>query len=111
MDILFRERKFERQCNQYSLLVCAHGEVRARLIRKRLDALRAATNLEDLRNIPGRLHQLKGDRKGQLSLDLDQPYRLVLVPNHNPVPVTPDGGMDWSRITAVKILGIEDTHE
>ena len=111
MDILFRERKFEKQCNQHTALVRAQGGRRAPLIRARLDALRAATCLEDLRNIPGRLHELKKNRKGQLSLDLDHPYRLILIPNHDPVPSTEDGGMDWGRVTAVKILGIEDTHE
>jgi proteic killer suppression protein len=111
MDILFRERKFEKQCNQRAALVRAQGERRAQLIRARLDALSVATCLEELRNIPGRLHELKGDRKGQLSLDLDHPYRLIFTPNHTPAPATEDGGLDWRRVTAVKILGIEDTHE
>ena len=66
--------------------------------------------MEDLRNVPGRLHELKGDRKGQLSYDLDHPYRLIFVPAHEPVPSKQSGGMDWLRVTAVKILGIEDTH-
>lgn len=111
MDILFKERKFEKQCNRRVELVRAHGDRRARLIRARLDALSAATCLEDLRSVPGRLHELKGDRKGQFSFDLDHPYRLIFVPDHKPVPSAEDGGMDWSRVTAVKILGVEDTHE
>ena len=105
MDILFK------QCNQHSELVRAHGSRRAQLIRARLDALRAANWLADLRNVPGRLHELKGNRKGDLSFDLDHPYRLIFIPNHNPWPATEDGGMDWTRVNAVKILGIEDTHE
>jgi hypothetical protein len=67
--------------------------------------------LEDPRNTPGRIHEPKGDRKGQLSLDLDGPYRFLFVANHNPVPARPEGGMDWTRVTAVTILGVEDTHE
>ena len=110
MDILFKERKFEKQCNQKAALVRAQGGRRAQLLSARLDALRAATCLEDLRNVTGRLHELKGNRKGQLSLDLDHPYRLIFIPNHTPVPSTEDGGMDWGRVTAVNILGIEDTH-
>ena len=110
MDILFKERKFKKQCNQQAALLRAQGDRRAQLIRARLDALYGAICLEDLRNVPGRLHELKGDRKGQLSLDLDHPYRLIFIPDHDPVPSTEDGGMDWGRVTAVKILGIEDTH-
>jgi len=43
-------------------------------------------------------------------VDLDHPYRLIFVPNYNSVPVLPDGGLDWLKITAIKILGVEDTH-
>lgn len=111
MDILFKDRKFEKQCNQHSALVRAHGDRRAQFIRARLDALRAATCLEDLRNISGRLHELKGNRKGQLSFDIDHPYRLIFIPNHDPVPSTEDGGMNWKHVTAVKIIGIVNTHE
>jgi proteic killer suppression protein len=60
--------------------------------------------------MPGRLHELSGNRAGQLSLDLDGPYRLIFAPDHNPVPRRTDGGMDWNQITAVLVLEIEDTH-
>lgn len=111
MDIQFKTEKLAKECNTAKQLVRAHGDVRAKLIRRRLDALRAAVVLDDLRNTPGRLHELKGDRKGQFSFDLDGPYRLLFTPNHNPVPARPEGGIDWTRITAVMILGVEDTHE
>ena len=111
MDIQFGSDKLAKECNSSKLLVRAHGEARAKLIRRRLDAMRAAVVLDDLRNTPGRLHELRGDRKGQLSLDLDGPYRLLFVANQNPVPARPEGGIDWTRITAVTILGVENTHE
>jgi plasmid maintenance system killer protein len=111
VDIQFGNAKLAKESNSAKLLLKAHGEARAKLIRRRLDALRAAVVLADLRNTPGRLHELKGDRKGQFSLDLDGPYRLLFVANHNPVPARPEGGIDWTRITAVTILGVEDTHE
>ena len=111
MDIQFGSAKLAKECNSTKLLVKTQGEARAKLIRRRLDALRAAMVLGDLRNTPGRLHELKGDRKGQFSLDLDGPYRLLFVANQTPVPARPEGGIDWTRITAVTILGVEDTHE
>ncbi len=111
MELVFRTGKLGKECNDFALLRRVHGEQRAKLIRRRLDAIRAAVVLEDLRNVPGRLHELMGKRKGQLSLDLDGPYRLIFIPDHNPVPKKADGGMDWSQITAVLIVGIEDTHE
>ncbi len=44
-------------------------------------------------------------------MDLDHPYRLIFIPDHGPVPRHEDGGLDWSLVTAITILGVEDTHE
>jgi proteic killer suppression protein len=54
---------------------------------------------------------LTGNRARQLSLDLDHPYRLIFEPAHNPIPRKDDGGLDWSKVTAIIIIGVEDTHE
>ena len=112
MDIIFSGRKLERECNDQKLLVRRHGSRRAKLIQKRLTQLRAANVLEDIRNLPQlRCHELKGNRDEQLSVDLDHPYRLILVPANDPIPRKPDGGLDWKKVTAIRILGVEDTHE
>lgn len=61
---------------------------------------------------PSRCHELiQGRRRGQLSVDLDHPYRLIFTPGNDPVQTLEDGGLDWSQVTAIIILGIEDTHE
>ncbi len=64
-----------------------------------------------MRNLPGRCHELLHDRVGQLSLDLDHPYRLIFEPADEPIPKKPDGGIEWTKVTAVMIIGVEDTHE
>ena len=112
MDILFKVRKFEKQCNDFERLKKDHGERRAKLIRRRLDELWAANFLQVMRTLPqSRCHELKGIRAGQLSVDLDDPYRLIFKVANNPIPTKPDGGLDWTRVTAIEILGVEDTHE
>ena len=73
--------------------------------------MRAAQVLDDLRALPGRYHELGQNRKGQLAVNLDQPYRLVFEPADEPVPRTPDGGLDWSAVTAVRILEVVDYHD
>ena len=94
------------------MLVRVYGKRRAKLIRRRLDELKAVTTLEDIRRLPGpRCHELKGNKAGQLSVDLDHPYRLIFKPANDPLPEKPDGGLDWNQITAIEISGIEDTHE
>lgn len=111
MDILFHSDKFKEICNNYKKLKGGYGTHRAKLIKRRLDDLRAANELEIMRKLPGRCHELKGNRAGQLSLDLDGPYRLIFRPANDPIPRKQDSGLDWTKITAIIILGVEDTHE
>jgi proteic killer suppression protein len=111
MDIIFRDKSFGQECNRHDLLVKRQGQQRAKLIGRRLDDLRAAANLSFMRKLPGRCHELKGNKAGQLSLDLDGPYRLIFRVANDPVPTKPDGGLDWAQVTAIEILGLENTHE
>ena len=112
MEIIFNSTKMEKICNDSRKTQKYFGSIRAKIIRRRLDELRAADTLEDMRSLPSaRCHELSQNRKGQLSVDLDHPYRLLFVPEHAPVPTKADGGLDWSRVTAIRILGAEDTHE
>jgi len=115
LDISFKNKKLEKSFNEGRQLEKAHGIRRARKIRVRMAELRAATSLADFwppKSGPSRCHELtQGRRQGQLSVDLDHPYRLLFVPDHDPVPKHEDGGLDWSQVTAIKILGVEDTHE
>lgn len=112
MDIIFKSKKLEKQCNDFRLLVRQHGQARARKLRQRLDDLLAASSLAEVSKLPpARCHELVGDRAGQLSIDLDHPYRLILIPANDPTPLKEDGGLDWSKVTAIEIQGIEDTHE
>ena len=114
MDISFRHTKLEKEFNEGKRLEKVHGALRAKKIRIRLSELRASSNLYDFwppKSGPSRCHELTGNQKGTLSVDLDQPYRLLFIPNHDPVPLKPDGGLDWKQVTAIIITGIEDTHE
>ena len=114
MDISFKNKKLAKSFNEDARLVKIHGKLRAKKIRIRMKALRAATSLMDFwppKSPPERCHELtEGKRCGQLSVDLDHPYRLIFIPDHDPVPRLEDGGLDWSQATAIKILGVEDTH-
>ena len=117
MEISFISKKLEKEFNEGARLVKVHGPERAKKIRIRLAELRAAVTLYDFwppKKKPSRCHELaEGDRKGKfhLSVDLDYPYRLIFTPAHDPIPTHADGGLDWSKVTAVTILGVENTHE
>ena len=112
MDISFSTKKLCKECNDYTKLVRKHGDKCARLIRRRLDDLMDADSLLDFSRLPqARCHELKGDRKGQLALDLKHPLRLIIEPNYESIPAKPDGGLDWKAVTAITILGVEDYHD
>jgi len=106
----FRTTKLEKQCASERSRKKAFGDERGRRLGRRLSALLAASTLEDLRSAPGRLHELKGDRAGQYSIDLDGPYRLILEAVGDDETSAP-GNTAWSQITTVRIHSIEDTHE
>ena len=110
VDISFEDNRFEQDCNNHRSLVRRYGDRMARVIRRRLDDLDAAETLEEMRNLAGRCHELIGDRAGQISLDLVHPERLIFVPAEDPLPTKPDGGLDWTQVRSVQIIGIEDTH-
>ena len=115
MDILFRTTKLRKTCNSLRSAQRRWGTDCGRLVMRRLDELHAAEVLQDIRDLPqvrwrARGHQLTGDRKGQLSLDLKHPYRMIVEPADDPIPRRPDGGLDWSRVTAIRVLEVTDTH-
>ena len=113
MEILFASKKLQKQFNQHKEMQKAFGTQRVKRIAVVMAALRAAPALGTFAppySPPHRCHELTGNKKGKLSLDLDGPYRLIITPEHDPLPQRPEGGLDWHQVTAIKILGVEDTH-
>jgi len=111
MELSFTNKKLAKLLNSEKDTLRKYGADNGRRILLRLSQLAAVENLNELIAFPQvRLHQLKGDRDEQLSIDIKHPYRLIVIPNHSEIPRKPDGGLDWKQISAVKILEITDTH-
>jgi proteic killer suppression protein len=114
MIIGYKTRKLEKSLNIEKEMVRTYGTRRAKLLQTRLARLRAARSLMDFAppySGSARCHELKGDKAGIFSIDLDHPYRLLFRPDHDPLPQRSEGGIDWSQVIAIVILEIEDTHE
>jgi plasmid maintenance system killer protein len=111
VELAFERQQLASLCNSERALVRKFGPEAAKRIRRRLTQLAAATCLQDLRNAPGRCHELAADRAGHLNIDLHGPYRLIFAPTEHPPPAKSDGGLDWSAVIAVTISEITDTHE
>lgn len=87
------------------------GDQSARKVAQRLQELEAAESLADMRLLPAaRCHELAGDRKGQLSVEVHSGLRLVFEPDHNPIPRRPQGGLDLERVEAVTVIEVIDYH-
>ncbi len=113
MDITFATTKLKKELSEEKAMVKAHGPLRTKKLKIVLAMLRAAPVLAIFAppmSPPHRYHELTGDRKGQLTVDLDHPYRLVFRPRHDPLPMRTEGGLDWKQVTAIEIIEIEDTH-
>lgn len=114
MIITFANNKLKKQLSEEKTMLKAHGAERTKLLKRVMTSLFAAENLAIFAppySPPDRCHELSGNKKGQLSIDLNGPHRLVFKPDHAPIPKREEGGLDWSMVTAIKILGVENTHD
>jgi plasmid maintenance system killer protein len=88
----------------------SYGQL-ARKLNQRLQDLAEVENLAVMRSIPAaRCHELTGDRKGELAVNVSPNYRLIFEPLHDPIPKKDDGGLNWEEVTKIQINGIEDYH-
>ncbi len=109
MDIAFRREKLRKVCNDGRLLMKEYGRTRAMKIQLRLGELRAARTLAEMATLPAaRCHELQGERRGQLAVDLAHPWRLIFTPLEWIEKET--GGLDWNKVEAIVIEEIVDYH-
>ena len=111
MELHYHGRAMQKACTSEKEMKKKWGQVTAKILQRRLGELENAPTLEDMRRLPASgCHELARDRNGQLAVHLDHPRRLVFRPNHDRMPLKPDGGLDWSAVTSVVILEVVDYH-
>ncbi len=111
MDIHFRTTKLAKLCNSQKAMISKWNVPNAKKLQQRLYDLQDCTNLAEMTTLPAaHFHPLVGDRAGEFAVSLQGTWRLVFVPNHDPVPRKADGGTDLTRITAITIMEVEDYH-
>jgi len=109
--VTFRDKKLKKIASNEAKLIAKYGKVRGKKIKLRLDDLLTATTLEDVRNLPGKYHELTQDRKGQWACSLDGPYRLIFTPHEDPIPTDEDGRYIWVEIIGVEVIEIINYHK
>jgi len=80
------------------------------VLKRRLATLGAAPTMRDLDGAPGKFHPLSANRSGQFALHLWGQFRLIFVPDHDPIPTTDDGGIDQAHVTRISITEVVDYH-
>ena len=111
MEISYANSRIQKICTDVRAAQKVLGKAGTEVLQERLKQMQKVTCLEDLRFLPGAWHELVGDRKGQLACSLLKRVRLIFEPANDPRPLKPDGGLDWSKVTAVVNLEIVDYHK
>jgi plasmid maintenance system killer protein len=110
LEISYKSRKLEKQLTDPKEMSKSFGKL-ARKVNQRLKDLTDADNLAIMRTIPAaRCHELSGDRKDELAVDVSGNYRMIFEPGNDPVPKKGDGGLNWEEVTKIQINKIEDYH-
>lgn len=110
IEIAWSSRKLEKSCSDDRQGSKHWGADHWKLLKRRLAALRAAPTLADMKGVPGNCHPLHADRDGQFAVDLWGPYRLIFEPDHDPVTLLDDGGIDTTKVDQIKIKEVDDYH-
>jgi proteic killer suppression protein len=111
MEIGYRTRRLARICLEAAEAQRQLGPANARKLQQRLFELRTTDNLADMMQFASaRCHALRGDRAGQYAVSLQGPWRLVFVPDVDPLPRRADGGLDLAAVSAIEIMEVEDYH-
>jgi plasmid maintenance system killer protein len=110
VEISYKNRKLEKQLTDPREMAKSFGQL-ARKVNQRLKDLTDSDSLAIMRTIPAaRCHELTGDRKGELAVDVSGNYRMIFEPNHDPKPKKEDGGLNWEEVTKIQINEIDDYH-
>lgn len=103
----YDDPKFEKLLADERALRKKYGSDVVKTLARRYTSLKNTANLAELLQLPGRTHQLRGDRAGSFAMDLPNGRRLIFRPTP-PVPTHDDGGIDLKYVTQVTLIEISE---
>ena len=106
MGIAFATKRLRQLCETEVTARDALGEKVARKLRARLADLSAAQSVKDL--VAGSPREVCRDGTPAIAIKLSCGARLLFTANHSNLPMASRGGVDWSKVTRVKVICIED---
>ncbi len=108
LELAFETQELRAICEGEAEARRKLGDAVAEILKHRLADLRSVGSVEDMP--AGQPRVLEGSGGRLVSLDLGGGNQLVIGCNHIKPPVTDVGDIDWSRVTRIKILGVEMQH-
>ena len=105
MEIFFHTSRIRKICENDKLAIKKLGDICAKSLRNRLADLEAAETVGEL--LAGNPHPLKGNRKGQIAVNLTGGVRLIFKQNQAPHLNQP---IDWREVREIRIIDIGDYH-
>jgi hypothetical protein len=109
LELAFNTKPLRTLCESEFQAKSDLGERVAEILKHRLADLRAATSTKDL--IAGRPLELDGADRQLMAIDLCDNHRIVFCANHTRNPTNETDDLDWPRISRIKILRIERSHD
>lgn len=105
LEFAFFTKSLRQICESEAIAKGALGERAAAKLKRRLADMRAAASVKEL--VAGRPREVEGGRRPCFAVDLCDGSHIVFCANHHTTPLLASGGVDWSKVSRVKILRIE----
>jgi len=107
MRVRFSSRSLADLCGSAAAIDRKWGSVLGICLRRRLKLLVATPTLDLLRDYPGVLPvKLKTDARDQLAIGVRKDCRLIVVPDHRPVPRSSNGELVAKEIDQIIVVEV-----
>jgi toxin HigB-1 len=106
MEIIIKHPGLSLWIYDKPMLIKQIGVTCAKKLNIRLDDLRAARSMEDLRFAPGKYH-LSDVKQGEFTCVLDDSANLLFRSNQLPILKARDGDHLWNAVVSVSIMSIQ----
>lgn len=106
MELAFETKELRDICEHEARAKQELGKQVAEKLKHRLADMISARTVTDL--VAGELHEVDGAHPRNMAVKISEGVRLVFSANHNEMPLSRPGAVDWSKVRRIKLVRIED---
>lgn len=105
MEISFENKNLRRLCESQNRAKNQLGDISAQKLKNLLADLDALNNVAEMLSL--RIHNLTIGKDGIFTIELAENSKIVFSANHLQTPLLTNKAVDWSKVTRIKILSLE----